>query len=60
MKTYYRDQDGYTYYIKDGDLMAWPTFQDGTPDLENEAYVSEFDMPLTPDEEEAIRRHLAE
>lgn len=54
MKTYYRDEDGHTYYIRDGVLYGTPTFKTGEFDVDAEIPVVDFAEPLTIDEQAEI------
>ena len=45
MKHYHR-HDGYTYYFKDGELWACPTFVDESLDIGNELPIEDFVEPL--------------
>jgi hypothetical protein len=54
MKTYFRETDGYTYYIKNGVLYGAPTLQSGEYEVENEIAVVDFAEKLTIEDQAEI------
>lgn len=56
MKTY--ELNGYTYYFKDGILMASPSLANGEHDEENEMPVEDFEEPLTKEELAGVKSNL--
>ena len=60
LRTFYRRQDGHTYWKADaeddGAWMGAATFRDGTPDVENAGYIADFD--LSADEIRALETEL--
>lgn len=43
-QTFYRWEDGHTYWQVDGSWLGAPTLKDGSPDVENFGYVRDFDL----------------
>lgn len=59
LKTFYRETDGHTYYLKGNHLMLCPTFMDGTPDFANSFHLEDCaETSLQISEEKAIREVL--
>jgi len=55
-KTFYRWEDGTTYWQVAGSWIGAPTFKDGTADAENGSYITDFD--LSTDEIQALESYL--
>jgi len=58
-KEYYREEDGHTYYYDlDGDIVGAPTCLDDSVDYCCATYVEDFDIKLTDEELEEIKKGL--
>ena len=42
MRKYFNEQDGWTYFIKEGELYACPTNADNSLDTDNVCHVSDM------------------
>ena len=57
----YREADGHTYYqCQTGHWVGAPTNLDGTPDLENVSYVTDFKEYMSPEDYKALTDWLRE
>lgn len=57
--SYFNEADGYTYWLKDGELIGAPTFKDGTVDIKNASPCAEWDMvPFTVEERKTVMAAL--
>ena len=57
---YYNDKDGHTYFkLEDEGWIAYPTFSDGSLDLEGCIHCDELDPGVSEEDEEQIRKFIA-